>query len=321
MTDPAAALAASAARERQALAAIRTLRARLDAAERARCEPIAIVGLSCRFPGAVTDPDSYWDLLSNGVDAVRPVPPERMDLSPIFDPDREAAGKTYTRWAGLLEDVDGFDADVFAVSAREAALTDPQQRLFLEGTWLALEHAGIAPTGLAGSATGVFAGVTGTEYARLHDRITAPRDISPYFIQGLAVNTVAGRVSHTLGLQGPALSIDTACSSSLVAIDRACRSLREEESDLAIAGGVNVLITPDFLIAGSRLGLFASDGRCKSFSAGADGFVRGEGCGVVVLKRLRDAGAAGDRILAVIRGSAVNHDGPSSGLTVPCASI
>ena len=308
---------ASASREREALAAIRTLRGRLDEALQARSEPIAIIGLSCRFPGAVTDPASYWNLLSNGKDGVRPIPPERIDLEPIFDAHRDVPGKTYSRWAGMVEDVDGFDADFFGISPREAALTDPQQRLFLEGSWLALEHAGIAPTSLGSSLTGVFVGVTTMEYARLHDRIVAHEDISSYFIQGLSANTVAGRVSYTLGLQGPSLSIDTACSSSLVAVDRACRSLREEECHLAISGGVNVLIAPEALIAGSRLGMFAPDGRCKSFSALADGFVRGEGCGVVVLKRLRDAAAAGDRVLAVIRGSAVNHDGPSSGLTVP----
>ncbi|HVY15656.1 MAG TPA: polyketide synthase, partial [Rhodopila sp.] len=317
MSDTQAALAASVARERQALSAIRTLRARLEEAQRTRSEPIAIVGMSCRFPGGATDPDSYWRMLSDKVDAVRPIPPERMDVAAIFDPDHDAPGKTYSRWAGMLDGVDQFDADFFGISPREAAITDPQQRLFLEGAWLALEHAGIAPSGLSGSATGVFAGVTTAEYARLHDRIVAPEDLSPYSTQGLSINTVSGRVSYTLGLQGPSMVMDTACSSSLVAIDRACRSLRDEECGLAIAGGVNVLAVPEGLIAGSRLGMFAADGRCKAFSAGADGFVRGEGCGVVVLKRLGDAVRDGDRVLAVIRGSAVNHDGPSSGLTVP----
>jgi acyl transferase domain-containing protein/aryl carrier-like protein len=312
-----AAYQALASREREALKAIRALRGRLNEALRAQSEPIAIVGLSCRFPGSVTDAAGYWNLLSNGIDGVCPIPPERLDLGSMFDARRDVPGKTYSRWAGLVDEVDGFDAEFFDISSREAAQTDPQQRLFLEGSWLALEHAGISPRSLVGTDTGVFVGVTTTEYARLHDRIVAAEDIGSYFIQGLSANTVAGRVSYTLGLQGPALSIDTACSSSLVAIDRACRSLREGETRLAIAGGVNVLVTPEGLIAGSQLGMFSSDGRCKSFSALADGFVRGEGCGVVVLKRLRDASAAGDRVLAVIRGSAVNHDGPSSGLTVP----
>ncbi|MBV9654052.1 MAG: acyltransferase domain-containing protein, partial [Acetobacteraceae bacterium] len=308
---------AAGARDRQALAAIRTLRDRLDQALAARSEPIAVIGIGCRFPGGVTDTESYWDLLSGGVDAVRPIPPERMELAPLYDPDPDTPGKTYSRWAGVVDEADAFDADFFGLSPREAAQTDPQQRVFLETAWHALEHAGISPRSLAGSDTGVFAGVTTCEYARLQDEAVAPEDISAYSVQGLALNAIAGRLCHVLGLHGPAMAIDTACSSSLVAIDRACRSLRDEECGLAIAGGVNVLSSPLGLIAASRSRMFSPDGKCRSFALGADGFVRGEGCGVVVLRRLRDAVAAGERVLAVIRGSAVNHDGASSGLTVP----
>jgi acyl transferase domain-containing protein/NADP-dependent 3-hydroxy acid dehydrogenase YdfG/acyl carrier protein len=307
----------SAAALRGALVAIRKLRAKLDDAVHARSEPIAVVGLSCRFPGDVNDAVEYWSLLAGQRDGVVEIPPERFDVASIFDADPHAAGKTYSRWAGLLEGVDRFDAEFFGISPREAAQTDPQQRLFLEGTWTALEHAGIAPPGLKGSATGVFVGVTTSEYAKLHDRIVAPEEISAYSGQGLALNAIAGRVSHFLGLHGPAVTMDTACSSSLVAVDRACRSLRDDECTLAIAAGVNVLAAPESLITASRWGMFSPKGRCASFSADADGFVRGEGCGVVVLKRLSAALADGNRVLGVILGSAVNHDGPSSGLTVP----
>jgi acyl transferase domain-containing protein/acyl carrier protein len=307
----------SAAALRAALVAIRKLRAKLDETVHAHTEPIAVVGLSCRFPGDVVDPAGYWGLLAGQRDGVVEIPLERYDVASIFDADPHAAGKTYSRWAGLVNDVDVFDAEFFGISPREAAQTDPQQRLFLEGVWTALEHAGIAPSKLRGSATGVFAGVTTCEYAALHDRIVASEDIDAYSMQGLALNAIAGRVAHFLGLHGPVLTIDTACSSSLVAVDRACRSLRDDECSLAIAGGINILVDSETLIAGSRWGMFSPDGRCKSFAAGADGFVRGEGCGVVVLKRLSSALADGDRVLGVILGSAVNHDGPSSGLTVP----
>jgi acyl transferase domain-containing protein/acyl carrier protein len=303
--------------QRQALIAIRKLRAKVDALQHAQTDPIAIVGMSCRFPGGVTDADGYWRFLHDGHDGVVSIPPERYDVDAVFDSDRQKAGTTYSRWAGLVDGIELFDEEFFGIAPREAAQTDPQQRLVLESAWLALEHAGIAPTRLRGSATGVFIGATSTEYAQLHQNDVAREDISAYSVQGLANSVIAGRVSHVLGLHGPSMSIDTACSSSLVAIDRACRSLREGESTLAIAGGVNVLAFSDPLIAGSRFGMFAADGRCKSFAAGADGFVRGEGCGVVVLKRLAQAQSDGDRILAVILGSAINHDGPSSGLTVP----
>lgn len=303
--------------ERQALLAIRKLRAKVDALQRARTEPIAIVGMSCRFPGGADDPDALWTLLREGRDAVGPIPVERFDVEELFETERQTPGKTSTRWAGLVDGIDLFDEAFFGMTAGEAAHTDPQQRLFLEGTWRALEHAGIAPSSLRNSATGVFVGAGSDEYAQLGRSILELDEIGPYNLQGTVTSVISGRVSHAFGLQGPSMTIDTACSSALVAIDRACRSLREGESTLAIAGGVNVLALADPLVAGSQVGMFASDGRCKSFAAGADGYVRSEGCGVVVLKRLSQAQADGDRIVAVILGSGVNHDGPSSGLTVP----
>ena len=305
--------------QRAALLAIRTLRAKLDAAEARRTEPIAIVGLACRFPGA-DDADAFWRLLVEQRDAVREIPRERYDVDALYDPDPDAPGKTYTRWAGLVDGVDAFDEEFFGISPREAAQTDPQHRLFLECTWTALEHAGIAPERLRGSATGVFAGVTLSEYGKVHDRDVALEDVSAYAVQGYASNALAGRVSHLLDLRGPSVAIDTACSSSLVAVDRACRSLREGETTVAIAGGVNVLASPEALVVGSRWGMFSPEGRCKAFADAADGFVRAEGCGVVVLKRLAQAQADGDRVLAVILGSAINHDGRSAGLTVPNGS-
>ena len=302
---------------KDALRAIEELQSRLDSAERARREPIAIVGMACRFPGGVSDPESYWRLLRDGVDAIREVPPDRWDVDRYYDPDPAAPGKTSTRWGGFLDQVDRFDARFFGVAPREAVAMDPQHRLLLEVAWEALENGGQAPGRLTGSQTGVFVGITTTEYMQLHTRVLDLRDIDAYLAPGNTLNAAAGRVAYLLGLHGPAMAVDTACSSSLVAVHLACQSLREGESDMALAGGVNVILVPETFICFSKWGMMARDGRCKTFDAAADGFVRSEGSGVVVLKRLSDALAAGDRVLAVIRGSAVNQDGPSSGLTVP----
>jgi acyl transferase domain-containing protein/acyl carrier protein len=303
--------------EMQALAALRKMRAKLEALERQRAEPLAIIGIGCRLPGGVTDPESYWDLLQNGRHAVRKVPPDRWDPDKYFDPDPKAPGKTYTCWGGFLDGIDQFDAPFFGIAAAEARRMSPPQRLFLEVAWEALEAAGISPKSLRGTRTGVFVGATTNDYLQLQTKVQTEEDIDAYVLTNNTLNVIAGRVSYTLGLQGPSMAIDTACSSSLVAIDRALRSLREGETDLVIAGGVNVNITPDTYISAAKWGMLAHDGRCKAFDAGADGFVRGEGCGVLVIRRLSDAQAAGDRILAVIRGTAVNQDGPSSGLSVP----
>jgi acyl transferase domain-containing protein len=292
------------------------LQARLDAAERTQREPIAIVGMACRLPGGVRSPEEYWALLAEGRDAVTEVPRERWDIDAYYDPDPEAPGKMYTRWGGFLSEVDLFDAAFFGISPREAVSMDPQQRILLEVTWEALENAGIPPESLAGSRSGVFTGIGFNDYGRLLAAQDA-REVSAYSGSGIQLCFATGRVSYVLGLRGPSLAIDTACSSSLVALHEACQSLRGGECDLALAGGVNLLLAPEGNIFLSRAGALSPDGRCKTFDAAANGMVRGDGCGVVVLKRLGSAVADGNAVLGVIRGSAVNHDGRSSGLTVP----
>lgn len=278
-------------------------------------EPIAIVAVSCRFPGA-PDPEAFWELLSGGVDAIREVPEDRFDIDEFYDPDPDTPGKTYTRFGGFLDDIDGFDPEFFGISPREAVWIEPQQRLMLETVWEGLERAGYSPGALRGSRTGIFAGVAANEYAHLLS--AEPIDkIEPYFITGNALNAVSGRVAFALGLEGPAVAVDTACSSALVAVHQACQALRSGDCDLALAGGVNVLLSPVTVIAASRARMLSPVGRCKTFDASADGYVRSEGCGILVLKRLGDAERDGDRVLAVIAGSAVNQDGASSGLTVP----
>ena len=266
--------------------------------------PIAIVGIGCRFPGA-DSPDAFWQLLSGGTDSIRGVPLVRW----------RAEGDPATRWGGILDAVDGFDAEFFGISPREADLMDPQQRLLLEVAWEALEDAGIAADSLGGSRTGVFVGISGSDYSRL----LASRSGSPdaYSGTGNAMSIAANRLSYFFDLRGPSWAVDTACSSSLVAVHQACRSLRAGECTVALAGGVNLLLSPDLTATFAHAGMLAPDGRCKTFDEAADGYVRGEGCGVVVLKRLADAHHAGDRILAVVRGTAVNQDGRSNGLTAP----
>ncbi|WAC93230.1 type I polyketide synthase [Mycobacterium sp. Aquia_213] len=278
-------------------------------------EPIAIVAVSCRFPGA-PDPEAFWELLSGGVDAIREVPEDRFDIDEFYDPDPETPGKTYTRFGGFLDEIDGFDPEFFGISPREAVWIEPQQRLMLETVWEGLERAGLSPAALRGSRTGIFAGVAANEYAHLLS--AEPIDkIEPYFITGNALNAISGRVAFALGLEGPAVAIDTACSSALVAVHQACQALHSDDCDLAVAGGVNVLLSPVTVIAASRARMLSPVGKCKTFDASADGYVRSEGCGILVLKRLSDAERDGDRVLAVIPGSAVNQDGASSGLTVP----
>ncbi|PRC43557.1 polyketide synthase, partial [Mycobacterium sp. ITM-2017-0098] len=278
-------------------------------------EPIAIVAVSCRFPGA-PDPEAFWDVLSGGVDAIREVPEDRYDIDEFYDPDPDAPGKTYTRSGGFLDGIDGFDPEFFGISPREAVWIEPQQRLMLETVWEGLERAGMSPAALRGSRTGVFVGVAANEYAHLLS--AEPIDkIQPHFITGNALNAISGRVAFALGLEGPAVAIDTACSSALVAVHQACQALRSGDADLAVAGGVNVLLSPVTVVAASRARMLSADGRCKTFDASADGYVRSEGCGILVLKRLSDAVRDGDQVRAVIPASAVNQDGASSGLTVP----
>ncbi|HTM83359.1 MAG TPA: SDR family NAD(P)-dependent oxidoreductase, partial [Mycobacterium sp.] len=278
-------------------------------------DPIAIVAVSCRFPGA-PDPDAFWEVLSGGVDAIREVPEERFDIDEFYDPDPETPGKIYSRFGGFIDGIDGFDPEFFGISPREAVWIEPQQRLMLETVWEGLERAGYAPADLRGSLTGVFVGVAANEYAHLLSAEPVDK-IEPYFITGNALNAISGRVAFSLGLEGPAVAVDTACSSSLVAVHQACQALRSGDCDLALAGGVNVLLSPVTVIAASRARMLSPVGRCKTFDASADGYVRSEGCGILVLKRLSDAVRDGDRVAAVIASSAVNQDGASSGLTVP----
>ncbi len=288
----------------------------LQAAQQRAPEPIAVVGMGCRFPGGADDPDAYWALLREGRDAIREVPAQRWDADAYFDPDPDAPAKMSVRHGGFLDRIDGFDAAFFGISPREALTMDPQQRLALEVSWEALEHAGLSPERLAGTATGVFLGVCNSDhFQRVIER--GAGEIDAYLASGNAHSVASGRIAYFLGLQGPALSIDTACSSSLVALHVACQSLRSGETRLALAGGVNLMCSPETTIALTKAHMLAPDGRCKTFDAAADGFSRGEGCGVVVLKRLADAHADGDRVLAVIRGIATNQDGRSGGLTVP----
>ncbi|TQF16693.1 SDR family NAD(P)-dependent oxidoreductase [Myxococcus llanfairpwllgwyngyllgogerychwyrndrobwllllantysiliogogogochensis] len=296
---------------------VEKMQSRLDAVERARTEPIAVVGMGCRFPGGAVDGPSFWKVLRDGVDALRETPESRWDVPGHFDETRGLPGKMYGTRGGFLDDVENFDAEFFGISPREAASLDPQQRLVLEVAWEALENAGLAPHQLAGSKTGVFMGVMSSDYmARLLKENDATR-FDGYMATGNGYSFVPGRVSYVLGLQGPAMPVDTACSSSLVALHLASESLRRGESNLALAGGVNLILSPETTICLCSMQALASDGRCKTFDAAADGYVRGEGCGVLVLKRLSDAQRDGDSILALIRGSAVNHDGASGGLTVP----
>ena len=304
----------------RAMDALDEMEAKLVASERARHEPIAVVGMALRFPGGANDPESFWDLLMSGRDGVTDVPPERWDVEGLFDPDPGVAGKSYTRWGGFLDRIDEFDAAFFGISPREAITMDPQQRLLLELAWEALERAGIAPETIAGTATGVFVGMTGKEYADLALQGGIMADVDAYFASGIAPSVAAGRLAYVFDLHGPALTLDTACSSSLVATNMACQSLRLGACDAALAGGINLILSPAGHILTSQARMTSFEGRCKTFDASADGYVRSEGGAVVVLKRLKDAQAAGDHILGVILGSYANQDGRSNGLTAPNAA-
>ncbi|GAB1811578.1 type I polyketide synthase [Mycobacterium sp. MUNTM1] len=278
-------------------------------------DPIAIVAMACRFPGA-PDPEAFWEVLSGGVDAIREVPEDRFDIDEFYDPDPETPGKIYSRFGGYLDQIDEFDPEFFGISPREAVWIDPQQRLVLETVWEGLERAGYSPAALRGSRSGIFVGVGANEYSHLLSAESVEK-IEPHFITGNALNAISGRVAFALGLEGPAVAVDTACSSSLVAVHQACQALHSGDCDLAFAGGVNVLLSPVSNIAASRARMLSPVGRCKTFDATADGYVRSEGCGILVLKRMSDAVRDGDRVCAVIPASAVNQDGASSGLTVP----
>jgi acyl transferase domain-containing protein/NADPH:quinone reductase-like Zn-dependent oxidoreductase/ubiquinone/menaquinone biosynthesis C-methylase UbiE len=304
-------------RLKEALLALQKMRSRIEELEKGAREPIAVIGLGCRFPGQANDAESYWRLLQNGVDAIREVPEDRWDVEAHYDPDPKTPGKMFTREGGFIDDVGHFDPHFFGISPREARSLDPQQRVLLEVAWEALENAGQSPDTLYESQTGVFVGVTMSDYLQLQANFNAPDRIGPYRITGNMLSSIAGRVSYTLGLRGPAMAVDTACSSSLIAIYLAVQSLLTGDSDMVLAGGVNLLLSPEVTVSACKANMLSLDGRCKTFDSGANGFIRSEGCGVIVLKRLSDARKSGDRILAVIRGAASNHDGFSSGFTVP----
>ncbi|MCB0084117.1 MAG: polyketide synthase, partial [Caldilineaceae bacterium] len=276
-------------------------------------EPIAIIGMGCRLPGGADTPEQYWENLRQGVDAITEIPRERWDIDEYYDPDPAAPGKMYVRYGGFIDQVEQFDPLFFGLSPRETLKMDPQHRLLLATSWEAIERAGIAHDTLRNQPVGVFVGMSTGEYAK--DLYAQMDDF--YTVTGNIPSTASGRLSFLLGLTEPCLAVDTACSSALTAIHLACQSLRNNECNLALAAGVYLNLSPDITALFAKGNVFAPDGHCKTFDAAADGYVRGEGCGVIVLKRLSAALANGDPIVAVIRGSAVNQDGPSSGLTVP----
>jgi acyl transferase domain-containing protein/SAM-dependent methyltransferase len=300
---------------KRALIDLRALRARVAELESRNREPMAIVGMSVRAPGGVVDVAGFAELLWSGTDAISDVPPDRWPIAEWYGEAQDAPGKMYMRRGGFLANVTDFDAEFFGIAPVEAASMDPQQRLVLELAWEALEHAGIAPSALAGTAAGVYLGIANGDYGRA--LFSRPDLIDPYFSSGNAYSVAAGRVAYALGLNGPAIAVDTACSSSLVALHLACQGLRHGDCDIALVGGVNLILSPEVNVNFCKAGMLARDGRCRTFDAAATGYVRGEGGGMVVVRRLRDAIATGDRILAIVRGTAINQDGRSSGLTAP----
>lgn len=280
--------------------------------------PIAIIGVGCRFPGGANTPEAYWSILEQGIDCITEVPADRWNIHEFYDPDRQKPGKTYSRWGGFVDHIASFDALFFGIAPREASRMDPQQRMLLEMAWEALEDGGIPPETCAGTNTGVFIGISGHEYYDIQLRDL--QNLNAYTNLGGQLSIAANRISYVFNLNGPSFAVDTACSSSLVAVHLACQSLRIGECTMALAGGINTLLKPDMTIGFSKASMLSPDGRCWSFDARANGYVRGEGGGIVVLKPLESALQDGNPIYAVIRGSAINEDGRTDGITVPSAT-
>ena len=301
---------------KRALLALKTLQAKLDDIEQADREPIAIVGMSCRFPGGADTPAAFWKLLQQKTDAIAPVPPDRWSADLYYSEDPNKYGKAISHQGGFIPHLYDFDAAFFRISPREAVSLDPQQRLALELGWEALEHAAISPEAIASQPIGVFLGISSIDYWQ-QLLAQSPQAIDAYLATGNTHSVAAGRLSYLLGINGPSLAVDTACSSSLVAVHLACQSLRQQECDMALVGGVNRIITPAASINFSKAKMLSADGRCRTFDEAASGFGRAEGGGMVVLKRLSEAQKKGDRIHAVILGSATNHNGRTNGLTAP----